>query len=68
MIIDSNGNGQISCAEAEAVTYLGVNEQGLTDLRGLEEICMWELPFPPEHIWAKNFGSPNIYYTDTCSP
>lgn len=163
VIIDSNGDGQISYAEAEAVTYLDVSGQGLSDLTGieefihlekllchdnelmildvsdnealtslvckldisqnrdlvdlfcaknqitgldlelkywlrylycgnnpitslnisdnvnlwildvtempgLEEVCVWELPFPPEHVWVENFGSPNIFFTDSCSP
>jgi len=36
-IIDTNGDGQISYAEAEAVTYLDVSDRGITDMSGIEE-------------------------------
>ncbi len=36
LIIDTDGNGNISYAEAEVVTYLNVGDKGITDLTGIE--------------------------------
>ena len=36
LIIDTDGNHNISYVEAEAVTYLNVGDQGITDLSGIE--------------------------------
>jgi len=33
----------------------------------LTEVCVWELPFPPENILIGVTGSPNYYFTDECS-
>jgi Leucine-rich repeat (LRR) protein len=37
------------------------------DMPTLYEICVWELPFPPENILVDISGSPNIYFTDVCT-
>jgi hypothetical protein len=33
----------------------------------LGEVCVWELPFPPEGMTVHTTGSPNVYFTTECS-
>ncbi len=42
LIIDTDGNGNISYAEAEVVTYLNVAEKGITDLTGIGDFINLE--------------------------
>jgi hypothetical protein len=115
--VDTDGDGEISPAEAEAITYLDVNGEhiingsyidvgDISDLTGikaclnldtlicsynkitsldisnntalhrlslghmpsLSEVCVWEIPFPPEYgPWVGTDGSPNVYFTTECS-
>lgn len=38
----------------------------LKDMPSLNEVCVWELPFPPEGIDIDTTHSPNIHFTTTC--
>ena len=126
LIIDTDGNGNISYSEAEVVTYMNLGDQGISDLTGIEafinlehllcfendlneldlsnnrellslycsdnqlsslnisnninlwildvpempslgEVCVWEMPFPPETVLVNSGGSPNMYFTLNCS-
>ena len=31
------------------------------------EVCVWEMPFPPEGFELDSTGSPNVYFTTECS-
>jgi len=33
----------------------------------LNEVCVWELPFPPDGISVYSEGSPNFVFTTSCS-
>jgi len=45
LIIDTNGDGLISYAEAEAITFLDVSDKGISDLSGIEEFINLEYLF-----------------------
>ncbi|MFH0756016.1 MAG: T9SS type A sorting domain-containing protein [Bacteroidota bacterium] len=32
----------------------------------LNQVCVWEMPFPPERVWIEMDGSPNVYFTTEC--
>jgi Leucine-rich repeat (LRR) protein len=33
----------------------------------LNEVCVWEIPFPPAGVEVNRYQSPNIYYTVECA-
>ena len=37
------------------------------DMPSLKNVCVWELPFPPDGFRLCVEGSPNVYYTSECS-
>jgi hypothetical protein len=39
----------------------------LDNMPTLLEVCVWEMPFPPEGVEIDTTGSPNIYFTTECS-
>jgi len=39
----------------------------LSQMPTLGEVCVWQLPFPPEGVDTDTTGSPNIYFTTGCS-
>ncbi|MCK5694281.1 MAG: hypothetical protein KAI08_15565, partial [Bacteroidales bacterium] len=39
----------------------------VTQMPTLAEVCVWEMPFPPEHVLVTSSGSPNVYFTTECS-
>jgi len=39
----------------------------LRDMPTLEEVCVWELPFPPEGVEIDTTNSSNLYFTMECS-
>jgi len=38
----------------------------LTYMPSLQEVCVWETPFPPEGLYLDTTGSPNVYFTTEC--
>ena len=38
-----------------------------TNIPTLEQVCVWETPFPPEGVTIDTLGSPNVYFTTECS-
>ena len=42
-------------------------EFSIESMYSLGEICVWELPFPPEGMLYINTGSPNAYFNAECS-
>ncbi len=40
---------------------------GIREMTTLTQICVWEMPFPPEGVWVEMDGSPNVYFTTECS-
>lgn len=39
----------------------------IDEMPTLFEVCVWELPFPPEGVEIDTTGSPNVYFTTECS-
>jgi len=39
----------------------------ISDIPSLYEVCVWEMPFPPEYVLVDLTGSPNVYFTTECS-
>ena len=76
--IDRNGDGAISPREAEEIPHIDVSERGISNNKSLKniqwrdnpslnEVCVWELPFPPAGVEIDIPESPNINYTTDCS-
>jgi Leucine-rich repeat (LRR) protein len=38
----------------------------ISDIPSLYEVCVWEMPFPPEYVLIDLTGSPNVYFTTEC--
>ena len=49
--------------------FIDHNLEGLiiSGMPTLEEVCVWELPFPPDGVPVDTMGSPNVYFTTECS-
>jgi len=39
----------------------------LRDMPSLNEVCVWEVPFPPAEVEVDMANSPNITFTTECS-
>jgi hypothetical protein len=39
----------------------------IPDMPTLEEVCVWAMPFPPAGVTIDTTGSPNVYFTTSCS-
>jgi Leucine-rich repeat (LRR) protein len=39
----------------------------LRDMPSLNEVCVWEMPFPPDGVEVDIANSPNINFTTDCS-
>jgi len=39
----------------------------LGGMPGLDQVCVWTTPFPPEGLLLCADGSPNVNFTDECS-
>jgi len=36
-------------------------------LPSINEVCVWEMPFPPEGVEVSKTNSPNLYFTTDCT-
>jgi hypothetical protein len=43
------------------------SDLNISQMPTLGEVCVWDLPFPPESLEVNAEGSPNVYYTTECS-
>ncbi len=39
----------------------------LSDMPSLNEVCVWEMPFPPDGVFVPTTNSPNVYFTTDCT-
>jgi hypothetical protein len=39
----------------------------LGSMPSLQKVCVWTMPFPPAGLSLNTYGSPNVYFTTTCS-
>ena len=39
----------------------------LIDMLSLFEVCVYEMPFPPDDFELETNGSPNVYFTMDCN-
>ena len=39
----------------------------ISNIPDLYQVCVWEMPFPPENVHVNTSGSPNVYYTSDCT-
>ena len=44
-----------------------LEELNISNMPSLGEVCVWEVPFPPEGVTVDITGSPNVYFTTDCS-
>jgi hypothetical protein len=73
--LDLSGNLQLVklyCTENQLSTLNISNNFNLwfldvTSMPTLYEVCVWEMPFPPEYILVNDAFSPNMFFTDVCS-
>ena len=39
----------------------------LGSMGSLNQVCVWEIPFPPDGVDVDTTGSPNVYFTTDCN-
>jgi Leucine-rich repeat (LRR) protein len=39
----------------------------LSNMESLNEVCVWEMPFPPDGVEIDTSNSPNVYFTTDCA-
>ena len=67
------GKNQLSSLDISSNTNLvttvweSIPDIVLDSMPTLFEVCVWELPFPPEGVDIDTTASPNIYFTTACS-
>jgi Leucine-rich repeat (LRR) protein len=62
----------LDCANNQLTSLDVSNNRGLiqlllSDMPTLYEVCVWEMPFPPEDIEVNSARSPNVYFTTDCA-
>jgi len=40
---------------------------GLNDMPSINEVCVWEMPFPPDGVEVDVTNSLNVYFTTDCT-
>ena len=53
--------------EVDVSYNTGLYHLYLTYMPSLEQVCVWEIPFPPEGIHVDTTGSPNVNFTIECN-
>jgi len=66
------GNNQLNTLDISKNTVLGPGNSynpalNISNMPSLYQVCVWEMPFPPEDFVVDTTGSPNIYFTTDCS-
>ena len=62
----------LSCSYNQ-LTNLDVSKNNAVDwldihhMPTLYQVCVWEMPFPPDGVYLDTNGSPNVYFTTECS-
>ena len=71
----SCGNNQFTTLDVSYNISLGLTEEGyycfsccldIRNMRSLEKVCVWTMPFPPAGFPLCAEGSPNVYFTTDC--
>jgi hypothetical protein len=44
-----------------------LKELNISNIPDLYQVCVWEMPFPPEDVFVFTDGSPNVYFTTECT-
>jgi hypothetical protein len=44
-----------------------LNWLNLNDMPSLNKVCVWEMPFPPDEVYAEMTNSPNVFFTTDCT-
>lgn len=61
----------VSCGNQLSSINLSQNTKlkliGIDNMPGMDEVCVWTLPFPPEGVRVLMGYSPNVYFTTECS-
>ena len=39
----------------------------LHDMPSINEVCVWEMPFPPDGVGVDVTNSPNVFFTTNCT-
>jgi hypothetical protein len=67
------GGNQLTSLDISQNIYLGetiwpdFDDVVLDSMPTLYEVCVWELPFPPEGVEIDTTVSPNVFFTTECS-
>ncbi len=61
----SCGSNQLTSLDVSNNTALGFI--GIQDMPSINEVCVWEMPFPPDGVRVFTTDSPNVYFTTDCS-
>jgi len=40
---------------------------GIHDMPSINEVCVWEMPFPPDGVGVDMTNSPNVFFTTDCT-
>lgn len=69
--LDVSGNQLISLDLSNNLNLGSLNDYGceldISEMPGLEEVCVWTMPFPPPGVKVATMGSPNVRFTTECS-
>ncbi len=63
---------RLSCRENQ-LTSLDVSRNNqiiildIGYMPGLDKVCVWGMPFPPEGVSVSTYDSPNVYFSTDCS-
>jgi Leucine-rich repeat (LRR) protein len=58
-------NNQLSTLDISNNTAL--ERLSLSQMPNLGQVCVWEMPFPPDGVEVNTTGSPNVYFTLDCT-
>ena len=59
------GNSKLTSLDVSQNEYL--EDLNISNIPDLSQVCVWEMPFPPENVYVDTSGSPKTFYTTDCT-
>jgi len=62
LILENNQLTSLDISNSTALDFIGLN-----DMPSINEVCVWEMPFPPDGVGVDVTNSPNVFFTTDCT-
>ncbi len=59
------GSSKLTSLDVSKNEYL--EDLNTSNIPDLHQVCVWEMPFPPENVYVDTSGSPKTFFTTDCT-